>query len=81
MWLIESPLGRDVEFAEHIRWINNAIGSHISFLKSDKKDVDLSLVLNYRVYDTDQGGFTLSTDALRACAELGVRMEFFLLFI
>lgn len=81
MWSIESPLGRDAGFDEHIRWLKNAIGSQVGFLRNYSKDADLAIVFNYRSYDTDQGGFTLSPEALRICAEMGVRVEVHLLFI
>ena len=81
MWSVESPLGRDAEFNEHIRWIKNAVGSQVNAVKQSSEDADLSLVCSYRTYDTDQGGFVLSPEALRICAEMGVRVEFHLLFI
>lgn len=81
MWSAESPLGRDADFDEHIRWIMDSVGSRINAVKQLSKGADLSLVCNYRTYNTDQGGFTLSPEALKMCAALGVRVEFHLLFI
>jgi hypothetical protein len=81
MWTLESPLTRDHEIEEHLRWLHNKLRPHLDHLKSLREKADLSVLCNYRCYDTDQGGFTLSPEALSMSCELGVRMEFHLLSI
>jgi hypothetical protein len=81
MWTFESPLARTASFDEHVTRLNSVLTSRIDFLRRIARNADLSVVCSYRAYETDQGGFSLSPATLGALDELGVRVEFHLMFI
>lgn len=81
MWLIESPLGREVEFDKHFEWLKQIFGSRLAVVRRLAKDFDVSIICNYRTYNSDQGGFSLSPASLSIGNEMGVRIEFHFLFI
>lgn len=81
MWLIESPLGHEVEFDRHFEWLKQTFGNRQAAVRRLAKDLDVSVVCNYRTYNTDQGGFLLSPASLSIGNEMGVRIEFHFLFI
>jgi hypothetical protein len=81
MWLLESPLRTNQDLAAHLDWLGATLSPRLSYLRVLKSSADLSIVCNFRTYDTDQGGFTLRSENLSLPLELDVRMEFHLLFI
>lgn len=81
MWTFESPLGRGASLDEHLLRLNSLLESRIDFLRRIAENTDPSIVCSYRTYGTDQGGFSLSPVALGALGQLGLRVEFHIMFV
>lgn len=58
---------------------DNAVDA--AYLKKLWSSADLSIICNYRTYDADQGGFSLTPKNFSLPLELDIRVEFHLLFI
>ena len=80
MWLLNSPLDRTEPVDAHLRWLAEQLKPHYKYLKSLKASAEMKIYCGY-ITDSDQCGFSISPSALSVFVELGISMDFSVIFI
>jgi hypothetical protein len=73
MWLLESPLGKHRELDSHLEWLIQHLESRFGYLKTLKGQAKIDVFCGYT--SIDDGGLSLSPEALSIFVELGIPME------
>jgi len=71
MWLLSSPLGKERDLAEHLRWLLDAIEPRLDVFKSLSAKYKTILFCGFSS-GNGQGGFTLDSHTLSRIANLGI---------
>lgn len=71
MWLLSSPLGKERDLAEHLRWLLDALEPRLDVIKSLSEKYQIGLLCGFSS-GNGQGGFTLDSSVLARIARLGV---------
>lgn len=74
MWILNSPLEARKGLDAHLRWLVKQLKPHYEYLRSLKANAKIDIFCSY-TSEGEQGGFSLSPQALSIFAELGIKLE------
>ena len=78
MWQLDSPLTA-AEPEEHLKWLRSKLHPNYDYIRSLKGRADIYIYCGYSC-EGEQGGFSLTPEALSLFTELGIVMEVHVLF-
>jgi hypothetical protein len=81
MWRLTSPpTGPEESIDAHLKWLAEKLKPHYDFIRSLKNHAEIYIFCGYTI-DTEQSGFSLSSEALALVTDIGISMDFSILAI
>jgi hypothetical protein len=74
MWQLETEVNEDESLDTHLRWLTAKLKPHYNYLRSLKTLAEVYVYCGVNC-DTDQCGFSLSSEALTMFTELSISLE------